>query len=160
MKVLVCGGRDYDDRDLVYYMLDRFNAEAPFRMIVEGAATGADTLAYDWAMSRRIPCLRVPADWHRLGKAAGMERNRKMVEMTKPDRVVAFPGGIGTNAMTDHARMMGIKVREVTGQHPRDMPEDYADRNLRLQHEENGMFTRWSVVDVNGRPVDEAPRSP
>ncbi len=110
IKVLVCGGRDYADREWAWHWLDLFHKETPFRMIVEGAATGADTLAYEWAMSRRIPCLRVPADWKTLGLKAGHARNQKMLDMVKPNRIIAFPGGAGTAGMIKIGQSNGVPV--------------------------------------------------
>ena len=49
LKVLVCGGRDFDDRAAVYAKLDRLHADRPFRAVIAGGARGADTLAIEWA---------------------------------------------------------------------------------------------------------------
>lgn len=152
MKVLVCGGRDYDDRDNVFYALDRLNAETPFRMIVEGAASGADTLAYEWAMTRAIACLRVPADWTSKGRGAGAARNLKMLEMVKPDRIVAFPGGTGTANMISQGRSFGVKITEIL-ERLKDTPKGYADSGNRLRLEKNGPIRSWIAVPrVSGRP--------
>jgi hypothetical protein len=49
LKVLVFGGRDFDDRAAVYAKLDRLHADRPFRAVIAGGAHGADTLAIEWA---------------------------------------------------------------------------------------------------------------
>lgn len=50
-RVLVCGGRDYDDRARVFAELD---ALQPIRMVIHGNARGADALAHQWGLSRRV----------------------------------------------------------------------------------------------------------
>ncbi len=116
MKVLVCGGRDFDDREFVRIVLDRIHAETPITGIVHGAATGADTLAGWWATINEIPNLDYPAMWKLHGRAAGPIRNQQMLDEEKPDMVVAFPGGRGTANMVDQARRRGV-------------PVDFADRD-------------------------------
>lgn len=111
MRVLVCGGRDYSDRRRVFKVLD-FN-RAKITMIIHGAARGADSLAAEWCELNYIVEWPFPADWARYGRAAGFRRNEQMLEEGKPDLVVAFPGGIGTQMMVRLARDAGVRVIEV-----------------------------------------------
>jgi hypothetical protein len=110
LRLLVCGGRGYADRDAVFAVLDRVHAERGIRGIIEGGGTGADTLAREWAKERGVRCVTVPADWT-FGRRAGPMRNAVMVAM-KPDGVVAFPGGRGTADCCAQARAAGITVWE------------------------------------------------
>ena len=91
-KVLVCGGRDYNDRETVRRTLDRIKPAE----IIHGAARGADTLAGEYARDRDIPCRSFPADWQKNGRSAGFIRNRQMLDEGKPDLVVAFPAKAGS----------------------------------------------------------------
>lgn len=109
MKVLVCGGRGYDDQQTVFAALDEYAAGAT--LIIAGGAPGADTLAVRWAGSRNIPSTVFPARWNEYGKAAGMIRNRQMLVEGKPDLVIAFPGGNGTLNMIKLATFAGVKVK-------------------------------------------------
>lgn len=153
MRVIVCGGREFQDFDLMFYTLDKMHEVDPFRMVTEGASdwngkdapAGADFGAYVWAMSRKVPCLRVPADWGPHGKKAGPLRNQKMLEMVKPDRVIGFPGVIGTDSMMELAEKMGVKRTFVTALHPSDMPEGYASMKGRLRRYPNGPITEWRI---------------
>ena len=70
-KVLVCGGRDFEDRAALYAKLDRRHASRPFRSVIEGGARGADTLAVEWARSRGGAYDVYMADWKGLGRKAG-----------------------------------------------------------------------------------------
>lgn len=110
MRVLVCGGRDFDDRELVRVVLDRIHKETPITAIIHGAAPGADTLAGWWATVNEVQNLDYPADWNRYGRAAGPMRNDLMLRVAKPDMVLAFPGGRGTADMVRRARSAGVPV--------------------------------------------------
>ena len=109
-RVLVCGGRDYDDRDQLYAALDRLHAEHRFSLVIAGGAEGADTLARDWAKARDVPVKVYMANWGRLGPKAGPIRNQRMLDKGKPDLVIAFPGGRGTADMVGKARQAGVEV--------------------------------------------------
>lgn len=100
MKVLVCGGRDYNDEKTLFTTLNLIHKNHPIKWIIHGAAAGADTLAGKWAQATTAHCWTFPADWNRYGKGAGAIRNRKMLADSAPDLVVAFPGGPGTAHMT------------------------------------------------------------
>jgi len=93
MRVLVCGGRAFDDREKLFQSLDRQHAVTPFSLLIEGGARGADQLAMSWAHERGIEHLRFDADWEARGRAAGPIRNQRMLDEGRPDVVIAFPGG-------------------------------------------------------------------
>jgi hypothetical protein len=118
MTVLVCGGRDYDDADQLYFFLDQLHAERPITKIVHGAATGADTLGAMWGLVNHVFSAGYPANWKQYGKAAGMIRNQEMLAAEKIDLVVACPGGRGTADMVRRATKAGIPVRRVTSTNP------------------------------------------
>lgn len=111
MKVIVCGGRDFDNVSAVRHALTAAHAKRPITLLIEGGANGADKLAREWAKAEGVPCETVHADWKRYGPAAGPLRNSKMLEY-KPDAVIAFPGGRGTADMVRIARQAGVKVWE------------------------------------------------
>lgn len=111
MRVLVCGGRDFSDRDAVYDELDRLMPTMSALMC--GGAPGADTIAWDWGWSRNFHCERYHADWREHGRAAGPIRNQRMLDEGKPDLVIAFAGGRGTADMVRRARAAGVEVREI-----------------------------------------------
>lgn len=109
MRVLVCGGRNYQDWQTVCAVLSRL----PVSVLIEGGATGADLLAYQWASQNKVPVEKFEAEWEKHGRAAGPIRNAKMLREGKPDLVVAFPGGRGTADMIRRARAAGVPVREI-----------------------------------------------
>jgi hypothetical protein len=114
MKILVCGGRDFSNKKALYEALDSFEKGSVEEIIIiHGAAPGADALAQQWADERKCPCLKFPANWDKDGKAAGPMRNQRMLDVGRPDMVVAFPGGRGTTDMIKRTLKMNISVTEV-----------------------------------------------
>ena len=106
MRLLVCGGRDYEDLETLFAVLDCIRPH----VVIAGGATGADALAEIWAINRGVPRTIFKADWTKHGKAAGPIRNRQMMSEGKPDMVLAFPGGRGTENMVRLATDAGIPV--------------------------------------------------
>ncbi len=82
-------------------------------LIIQGGARGADHLAAQWAASRDVDCITVPARWDMHGKGAGPIRNQYMIDCYAPDLVVALPGGRGTADMVSRAKAAGIHVVEI-----------------------------------------------
>lgn len=111
MIVLVCGGRDFADWRRIYERLDVF-VNPTITKIVHGGSRGADSIAGHWANARGIECKVYPADWEKLGRQAGAIRNAQILHDSKPDLVVAFPGGPGTRDMVRRAKAQHITVIE------------------------------------------------
>ncbi len=110
MKLLVCGGRGYNDYAKVSMALDRAAHVTPIDRLIHGGASGADSLAGQWAESRGVPVDVFQADWKKLGQIAGPVRNQRMLDEGKPNGVIAFPGGTGTADMCRRATAAGIKI--------------------------------------------------
>lgn len=113
-RILVCGGRYFNDWSLVQLMLTKLHQLQPIATIIHGAANGADSLASKWAHLNAIPEQPYPAKWHLYGKAAGPIRNRQMLIQGQPTLVVAFSGGIGTANMVTQARAFQLNVLEIS----------------------------------------------
>lgn len=109
-RVLVCGGRDYNNFGKVCEILDAIKPT----LIIEGGASGADTLAWKWSKRNSVQRSTYKAEWDRNGKGAGPIRNQKMLDEGKPDLVIAFAGGRGTADMVRRAKSAGVEVREIT----------------------------------------------
>ena len=114
MRVLVCGGRDFDNAAFVFNMLSEYEEHyGPFSHLIHGGATGADTEAGNWAKYRHLPQTVYQAAWRKHGKKAGPMRNQRMLDEGKPDLVIAFPGGKGTADMMRRAEAAGVPVIDV-----------------------------------------------
>ncbi len=116
MRLLVCGGRDFEDRQFVFASLDKILTRRVVTLLVHGACQGqdgklrgADRWADEWAAERHIECVPCPADWDKHGPRADPLRNAHMLTL-KPDGVVAFPGGRGTEGMARLASEAGVPV--------------------------------------------------
>jgi SLOG family YspA-like protein len=111
-KLLVCGGRDFDDAAFVFRIFDDLHREHRFREFMLGGARGADALAKQWAMTKADrKCFEIKANWRKYGPAAGPIRNQQMLDWG-PDLVVAFAGGKGMAGMVALARAAGVPVIE------------------------------------------------
>lgn len=115
MRVLVCGGRNYNDLGNVWSQLDVIHSlEGPIEVVIHGGASGADMLGKKWAVANNVRHTAFKPDWNAYGPAAGPIRNKRMLDEGKPDLVLAFPGGRGTDDMVRQAREAGVRV-EVVG---------------------------------------------
>lgn len=116
MRVLVCGGRHFVDRALLHRVLNAIHGEGKIRCIIHGAARGTDRLADEWAAVNQLAIYRFHAHWKKHGPAAGPIRNQNMLEKSRPDLVVAFPGGSGTKDMMRRALAADVTVLRVTAE--------------------------------------------
>lgn len=111
---IVTGGREYtltqDDLRWLGQMRQRYG----FRIVLHGGARGADAGAAAWARSLGLCDAECPAEWKKLGKPAGHERNARMAWACENMNAVclAFPGGTGTASMVSHAKAHEVEVRE------------------------------------------------
>ena len=111
-RLLVCGGRDYSDRDRLHEALDRVLAKHRIAVVMHGGATGADDLAHHWTINRGLEPEPYRVD-HALDgpwPGAGPRRNARMLANGKPDCAVAFPGGPGTADMVRRLKEAGVAV--------------------------------------------------
>lgn len=116
---LVCGGRDYDNREAVYNALDALLRKKGSIHVVSGMAPGADASGHAWAQMNGQLCAEFRAKWNLHGNAAGPLRNKEMLEYLLKRKqqgaeigVIAFPGGSGTAHMCKIAREYNIKIWE------------------------------------------------
>lgn len=115
-RVIVAGGRHYQDYALTVQALDHYLQEklkTHAVIVVSGGASGADALGERYAKERGLACERFPAEWDKYGKSAGYRRNTQMAEVA--DVLVAFWDGAsrGTGHMIDIARDRGLPTRVV-----------------------------------------------
>ena len=93
--MIVAGGRDYSNQNVVNYYIDRVKDVCDSRglnlVIVCGMATGADTLGRNYAIPNGLEVLEFPADWNKYGKSAGYIRNKEMGDVA--DSAIVFWDG-------------------------------------------------------------------
>ncbi len=108
MRLLICGSRNWTDRDIILRAVKKRNPS----VIIEGECQGADKLAASVAEELGIPVEKFPADWAKHGRRAGPIRNQQMLDEGKPDYVLAFPAkeSRGTWDMVRRAEKAGIEI--------------------------------------------------
>lgn len=52
MRVLICGGRKFDDIALLYKTMNLIDARRDITTVIDGGAKGADNLGRQWGLSR------------------------------------------------------------------------------------------------------------
>lgn len=115
--MIVAGGRDFDDSEMMCDALARF-PDILISEFVNGMADGADQMAREHARRRGrkvhpFPCTQ--ADWTKHGKAAGPMRNEKMAIFANEKGrgvLMAFWDGKspGTKSMIHLALKHGLEV--------------------------------------------------
>lgn len=110
MKIIVTGGRNYQNSTKLKEVLDSLNPS----LIIQGGATGADSLAVTYALENNLPIKTYNADWEKHGRAAGPIRNNIMILENQDATVVAFPGGSGTLSCTNLAKRFNLNIIQIT----------------------------------------------
>ena len=109
MKVLICGGRDFNDYKC--FLREIIINHDEIEEIISGGAVGTDSLAERHADYWGIPITIIKPDWKKYGKSAGFIRNQEMIDR-HPDIVVAFWDGVshGTKDTINRAKKAKIKT--------------------------------------------------
>jgi hypothetical protein len=114
MRIIVAGGREFLDWELLFSSLDKaFGGVLDRITIISGNARGVDRLGDEWAKARGVKLEVYPADWDKHGKAAGIIRNHAMGDIAT--HAFLFWDGIsrGTKDMRDYALGKGLWVKVV-----------------------------------------------
>lgn len=126
-KVVVAGGRDFNDyelleKELIAFLKGKRRSEVE---IVSGVAKGADTLGLDFADKHCCKKAYFPAAWNRkpdgtYDKSAGHRRNAEMAKYA--DACIAFYDGSskGTGGMIKLAERYGLDLKVVYYTRPRN----------------------------------------
>lgn len=121
MKLIIAGGRDFEDLNLALTEFYDFSSEMnvnlsksnPFKEIVSGGARGADRIGEKIAEINKIPVKQFIPDWNGLGKRAGFVRNADMGDYA--DAALIFWDGEskGSAHMIKLAQDKGLFVRVI-----------------------------------------------
>lgn len=112
MKYIIAGGRDFNNRNILYAIMNTVkkygpSVNKPITEIITGDARGADTLGAEWANVNGIRLTHFPAKWEMYGKSAGFIRNVDMGEYA--DAAIIFWNGEskGTKHMIQTMKKLG-----------------------------------------------------
>lgn len=110
-KVIIAGGRDFNDMELLTAYCDNVLSRKKNVEIVSGGCKGADRLGEIYSVCRGHTIIPFPADWEKHGKAAGPIRNKQMADYA--DALIAFWDGKsrGTKNMIDTATEKRLLIR-------------------------------------------------
>lgn len=112
-KVIIAGGRDFNDYELLKQKCDYYlsNLDTKDIVIISGAARGADSLGEKYANEKGYKIDSHPANWNKYGKSAGYRRNSEMAEIA--NGVICFWDGKskGTKHMIDIAKNKGLPIK-------------------------------------------------
>ncbi len=110
MKLAIVGSRTYTNySEFSEYVWKYLDGRVP-NLIISGGASGADTMAKEFASEHNIPFKEYPADWKRFPKSAGVIRNSDIV--SNSTHVLAFPSvaGRGTQDTMKKAETLKRKL--------------------------------------------------
>lgn len=113
MKVIIAGGRTFNNYDLLRKICDKTLIFQNEIEIVSGNANGADKLGEMYATEKGYPKKIFIADWDKHGKSAGYKRNEEMAKYS--DALIAFwdSKSKGTKHMIDLAKLYQLKVKVI-----------------------------------------------
>lgn len=113
-KVIIAGGRDYNNYQQMITMMDAYlENRHPHVIIISGGAKGADSLGESYAALRGYKLIVMKADWDKYGKRAGYLRNKDMLDVA--DASVCFWDEVsrGTGHMVRISKESGKPCRVV-----------------------------------------------
>jgi len=113
MRVLICSGRFYADIKTLTRVLELYASKQNIDVLIHGGHQALGGIIENWARESDIHIIRYPANWALHGKYAETRRNLFMLRDSRPDVVLAFPGGEDTANCIDMAHLAGIKVVEI-----------------------------------------------
>jgi hypothetical protein len=115
VKLIIAGGRDFNDYNLLKEKLDHLLSKLPNDdiEIVSGCARGTDSLGERYAKEKGIPVKQFPAKWGQYGKRAGYLRNEEMALYAT--HCICFWDGEskGTKHMIDISKKQNLNLRIV-----------------------------------------------
>ena len=111
MKIIIAGGRNFNDYALLKSILDSLLKEQHFE-VISGTAKGADSLGEIYAKENKLKIHYFKHDWS-IGKSAGYLRNKDMAEFA--DGCICFWDGKskGTKHMIDLAKEYNLKLKVI-----------------------------------------------
>jgi hypothetical protein len=89
LKIVVAGGRDFNDKDIIFSCLDKIVKKDD--IIISGHASGVDSWGECYADVHGLQLEIYPAQWGVYGKSAGPIRNEQMAKIA--DKVILFWNG-------------------------------------------------------------------
>lgn len=114
MRLLVCGGRHFDDAVLVEAELTAFHAATPISVVIHGGLPCIGMPVESWARRNKVHVVRYPANFS-LGKSGDSLRDAFMLGDSRADMLLIFPGGRRTAELLREAERKQVPVIPARG---------------------------------------------
>lgn len=111
MKVAIVGSRSFDNYELLKQTIEKLDFSVT--QIISGGAKGADSLAEQLAKEFDIPIIIHRPEWSKYGKAAGVVRNKQIIDDCEYCLVFWDQKSYGTKSSIDYCVKTGKPVRIV-----------------------------------------------
>jgi hypothetical protein len=113
VKAIICGGDKYKDKKTFEAVMDTIGICLGNTACAQGGTT--TQMATHWAYNKKIPCNIFDVDPDH-GKVLGItKRNQAMLDVFKPDVVIAFPGALDMHDLILRALKSSIQVIAISG---------------------------------------------
>lgn len=115
MKIVVTGYREAANVAGLFEALYAVKAAATIDHVGVGDARGPDSWTQTWCLVNNIPYTTFRANWKEFPRRAGIIRNQLMIDLVRPDLVIAVlhPLSRGARHCARYARSLGIEVQEL-----------------------------------------------
>lgn len=119
LKVIVAGGRDIENDQMVIYFMERGlssllfdRKDKTYEMVNGRCPTGVDRIAYEYGVAMGLTIWSFFPDWDQYGKRAGPIRNEQMAKAA--DALILIWDGLstGSNNMKEHAIKYDLEIKE------------------------------------------------
>ena len=116
-KIIIAGGRDIDNYEVVRGSLEEFITQKGMTTsdieIVQGGASGVDWTAKHISSVANTSMKEFKADWGAHGKAAGPIRNKQMAEYADALILIWDGKSRGSASMLKEAEKQGLDIKQV-----------------------------------------------
>ena len=110
MKVIIAGGRDFDNYPLLQRICNQvLNGEKDIE-IISGTARGADSLGEQYTQDNGMKVKQFPAEWKKFGRFAGPIRNAHMAQYAGTLIVIWDGKSRGTKNMIGLAKRESLQI--------------------------------------------------
>lgn len=130
MRLILAMGRRLSDAALIHSALDAVWSRHAIEVVIHGGHPGPGAVAEDWARAHDVHVVRYPANWKLHGRRAESARNAFMLADSRPDALLALPGGEETRKLVESADSAGTPIIRIAGRMNELIPHAAAGRLL------------------------------
>ena len=117
MRLLICGGRHFDNAARIEAELSALHVASFISVIIHGGLPGIGGAAEAWARRNKVHVIRYPANFS-LGKSGDATRDEFMLADSRAEMLLVFPGGRRTAELLREARRKLVPVMLAQGIEP------------------------------------------